>query len=418
RPGTGALLAREPDDIRARDPEHGVRLNEDEAIHRQEAVRDQGLGLRELYKVIRSFLRTIPSSYVHILSPFQVVVERKSRVQEALLDGQNAVSGSGLKKCAQVWDRIRIRNAGLLEILPTNIRLDEPRAEYKEMWHHVNANVQLIHRMAHDFLVDAEEGKHDRYTPDDMSIQLAKSLLCQPLARGGPSFATDLLQVSGRCTRYTNPNEKGADGPGGHVPGLVDRARRQTRPQAKACRVKGIMKKAELEKLEKRLSQSLGLLQLALQMYQLALRHMANSVLQNINSDLLASSVASIVVKRLNEPDRHANETQREHGQSGTTQKAANPSAISRPEEYSTVCTSSKFGRFVRTCNRVTGAWKALIQPPESPYIPGTSGCSIGHGEQNRQLKQITDALGSFQRHPDAVPAERLLDLVQSRVAG
>lgn len=122
---------------------------------------------------------------------------------------------------------------------------------------------------------------------------------------------------------------------------------------------------------------------LSLNVEHRALQSIANTVLQNINSDLFASSVASIVVNRLHESEkRHADETQREHGQSGTTPKAMDRSVASRPKEYSTACTTSKFGRFMMTCNGATGAWKALIQPPrwlsESvyhiQYIPCVSG--------------------------------------------
>ncbi|POR32257.1 Uncharacterized protein TPAR_07535 [Tolypocladium paradoxum] len=168
----------------------------------------------------------------------------------------------------------------------------------------------------------------------------------------------------------------------------------------KAAALKVIMKKAELEKLEKRLSQSLGLLQLALQMYQLALQSIANSVLQNINSDLFASSVASIVVEQLNEPSkRQADETQKEKDHNDTMRQT---SVVPRPKEYSAAYSSSKIGPFAIKYAKVPGSWHAHIQLPrwlsESVYelrsITGVGGWTYTY----RTYNIIPDNSEIFQR--------------------
>lgn len=187
-----------------------ARLNEDGLIYRQEAAGYFNLAIKAWSCV--NYMESFGLFYHLALSPFQVMVSREPEVQEALLDRQNALSSSELwEKCAQVQDRIRIRGAGLLDILPIPTEIipapfDRPEAEHKDMWHPVNANVQFIHRTAHDFLVATEEGKrilgHDRFTPDDVCVQLAKSHLCQHLVSQSPSSQGDRVWGLGHVLWY------------------------------------------------------------------------------------------------------------------------------------------------------------------------------------------------------------------------
>ncbi|KAJ4137126.1 hypothetical protein NW768_002706 [Fusarium equiseti] len=122
-------------------------------------------------------------SYHHVIVPFnfQIACAEIPEIQELLLvDGGTIETARARQMCEETKVSIRTRCAGLLEFQPKD-DLGPTRDKYDTVSNALG-QVTLIHRTAHDFLMDTEAGRrilgHDSSSDFNLRWRLLKGLIC------------------------------------------------------------------------------------------------------------------------------------------------------------------------------------------------------------------------------------------------